>query len=39
MVNRYNLYAEAGAVVGLTVDAAEGLLDVAEIAATLKGWA
>lgn len=39
MVNGHNLNAEAGTVVGLTVDAAEGLLGVAEIAATLKEWA
>ncbi len=39
MVNGYHLHAEAGAVVGLTVDAAEGLIGVADIAATLKVWA
>jgi death on curing protein len=39
MVNGYNLYAEAGAVVALTVDAAEGVLGVGDIAAILKGWA
>jgi death-on-curing protein len=39
MVNGYNLYAEAGGVVGLTVDAAEGFKGVADIAAVLKGWA
>jgi hypothetical protein len=30
---------KAGAVVALTVDAAEGVVGVADIAATLKGWA
>jgi len=39
MVNGYSLYAEAGSVVALTVDAAEGLKGVADIAAILKGWA
>jgi death-on-curing protein len=39
MVNGYSLHAEAGAVVGLTGDAAEGVLGVADIAAILKGWA
>lgn len=39
MVNGYNLYAEGGAVVGLTGDAAEGVLGVADIAGILKGWA
>ncbi len=39
MVNGYNLYAEANEVVGLTVDAAESLKGVADIAATLKVWA
>ncbi|WP_102144407.1 type II toxin-antitoxin system death-on-curing family toxin [Mycobacterium hubeiense] len=39
MVNGYNLYAEAGEIVGLTVDVAEGQLGVQDIAATLKGWA
>lgn len=39
MVNGYHVTAEAGAVVGLTVDTAEGLIGVADIAATLKVWA
>lgn len=39
MVNGYHVPVEAGEVVGLTVDAAEGLKGVADIAATLKGWA
>ncbi len=39
MVNGYHLTAEAVAVVGLTVDAAEGLIGVADIAAALKVWA
>jgi death-on-curing protein len=39
MVNGYNLHVEAGEVVGLTVDAAEGQIDVLGIAAVLKGWA
>lgn len=39
MVNGYNMPAEAGEVIGLTTDAAEGLQGVADIAATLKSWA
>lgn len=39
MVNGYHVTAEAGAVVGLTVDTAEGLIGVADIAAILKVWA
>jgi death-on-curing protein len=39
MVNGYNLHAEAGEVIGLTNDAAEGLIGVQDIAATLKVWA
>jgi death on curing protein len=39
MVNGYHVPAEAGEVVGLTVDAAEGQKGVADIAATLKVWA
>ena len=39
MVNGYHLSAEANEVIGVTVDAAEGLLGVADIAAVLKGWA
>ena len=39
MVNGYNLPAEAGEVIGLTNDAAEGLTGVQDIAAILKGWA
>lgn len=39
MVNGYNLYTEAGQVVGLTVDVAEGQIDVQGIAAILKEWA
>jgi death-on-curing protein len=39
LVNGYNLVAEAGEVIGLTVDAAEGQQGVADIAAVLKAWA
>jgi death on curing protein len=39
MVNGYNMYVEASRVVGLTVDAAEGQIDIAGIAAILKEWA
>ncbi len=39
LVNGYNMPAEAGEVIGLTNDAAEGLQGVADIAATLKSWA
>lgn len=39
MVNGHNLHAEAGEIVGLTTDAAEGFKGVADIAAILKGWA
>lgn len=39
LVNGYNVPAEAGEVVGLTTDAAEGLKGVADLAAVLKGWA
>ena len=38
-VNGYHLHAEAGDVVALTNDAAEGQLDVNDIAITLKAWA
>ncbi|MDW5610003.1 MULTISPECIES: type II toxin-antitoxin system death-on-curing family toxin [Mycolicibacterium] len=39
MVNGYNLHAEAGDIIGLTVDVAEGLIGVQDIAAVLKAWA
>jgi death on curing protein len=39
MINGYQVAAEAGEVIGLTVDAAEGQKGVADIAATLKVWA
>ncbi|CAN5396823.1 type II toxin-antitoxin system death-on-curing family toxin [soil metagenome] len=39
MVNGFNLCADPGEVIGLTTDAAEGVLGVGEIAAELKGWA
>jgi death-on-curing protein len=39
MVNGCNFHAEAGEVIGLTNDAAEGLIGVQDIAATLKVWA
>lgn len=39
MVNGYHLYAEAGAVVALSVDVADGQLGAPDIAAILKDWA
>lgn len=38
-LNGYDALAEGGDVVALTNDVGEGLLDVLEIAATLKDWA
>ncbi|MGO8966896.1 type II toxin-antitoxin system death-on-curing family toxin [Mycobacterium sp.] len=39
MVNGYNLHVEAIDIISLTTDAAEGQIDVQDIAATLKDWA
>ncbi|MGP4055219.1 hypothetical protein ACTWP6_10430 [Mycobacterium sp. 4D054] len=39
MLNGYNLNAEAGEIVGLCVDVAEGQIGVPDIAAVLKAWA
>lgn len=39
MVNGYNMPVEAGLVIGLTTDAAEGQIGVQDIAAVLKEWA
>jgi death on curing protein len=39
MVNSYNLHVEAIDIISLMTDAAEGQVDVQDIAATLKGWA
>jgi prophage maintenance system killer protein len=38
-VNGYEVDSEAGAMIALTNDVAEGLLDVQNIAAVLKAWA
>ncbi len=38
-INGYELLVDDGAVIALTVDVAEGLLDVPNIAAVLKTWA